>query len=96
MSELEPAILTVSGDLTEATAPALLESIREACAAGGRQVVLHVENATVVDPYGLGAIIRGLKIARDAGGDLVIGRASPELARMLSLTALDQVVSVLS
>jgi anti-sigma B factor antagonist len=45
-----------------------------------------------IDSSGLGAVIGGLKTARQAGGDLRIASLTPQVASVLQLTNLDRVL----
>jgi len=47
---------------------------------------------TFLDSSGLGALIGGLKSARQAGGDLRIARPTPAVRTVFELTNLDRVL----
>ena len=47
---------------------------------------------TFLDSSGLGALIGGLKSARQAGGDLRIARPTPAVYTVFELTNLDRVL----
>jgi anti-anti-sigma factor len=58
---------------------------------GGRRLVVDLGKVTFIDSSGLGALVGGLKSARQAGGDLRIASPSEQAKSLLKLTSLDQV-----
>jgi len=63
----------------------------EAVTSGGRHVVVDLAKVTFIDSSGLGALVGGLKTARQYGGDLRIASPSTQAKSLLKLTSLDQV-----
>ncbi len=59
---------------------------------GAVRVVVDLADVTFIDSSGLGALIGGLKKARQAGGDLRIAGAPEQVRMVLSLTNLDRVL----
>ncbi len=59
---------------------------------GASRVVVDLAEVTFIDSSGLGALIGGLKKARQAGGDLRIAGAPEQVRMVLSLTNLDRVL----
>ena len=60
---------------------------------GGRtRIVVDLGSCEFIDSSGLGALIAGLKTARQAGGDLRIAGVGPQIATVLRLTNLDRVL----
>jgi anti-sigma B factor antagonist len=86
------AVLRIEGRLTMVNAPALRASVGEAVEAGRTTVVIDLAACTFMDSSGLGAIVGGLKAARQAGGDLRIARLTPQVRTVLELTNLDRVL----
>lgn len=86
-------VFRICGALDEQLAGVLVDSVREA-SDGSPRVLVDLAAVTSVDSAGLGALIRGLKAARDGGGQLVLARPSAEVAHMLQLTGLNQVLRV--
>ena len=66
------AVLRCDGRLNMVAAPALRSAIEHAVDGGAPRVVVDLAGAGFVDSSGLGALIAGLKKARQAGGDLRI------------------------
>ena len=55
-------------------------------------LVVDLDAVTFVDSSGLGALIGGLKAARQAGGDLRIARPGEQARAILELTTLNRVL----
>jgi anti-sigma B factor antagonist len=56
------------------------------------RLTIDLNECEFMDSSGLGAIIGGLKVARQAGGDLRIARLTPQVRTVLELTNLDRVL----
>lgn len=61
-------------------------------AAGHKRLVIDLGDVAFIDSSGLGALISGLKAARQAGGDLRIARPTEQVRVVLQLTTLDRVL----
>ena len=86
------AVIRSAGRLNMASAPQLRAVVSE-CAAGGRsRIVVDLSAITFMDSSGLGALIGGLKTARQRGGDLRIASPTEQVATVLGLTNLDRVL----
>lgn len=97
--ELETEPLGVSatrlicrGRLNMAAAPDVRRLVDEVLASGRAHVVVDLVDTTFIDSSGLGALIAGLKAARQAAGDLRIANASEQVRMVLGLTNLDRVL----
>ncbi|MGY1605144.1 STAS domain-containing protein [Geodermatophilus sp. SYSU D00815] len=86
------AVVRPEGRLTMVTAPQLRSAVSEAVAAGSSRVVVDLSACEFIDSSGLGAVIGGLKTARQAGGDLRIAAAGEQVRMVLQLTNLDRVL----
>ncbi|MGY1822917.1 STAS domain-containing protein [Geodermatophilus sp. SYSU D00079] len=85
-------VLRPQGRLTMVTAPELRAAVAEAVEAGRVRIVVDLSACEFIDSSGLGAIIGGLKKARQVGGDLRIACVGPQVATVLQLTNLDRVL----
>lgn len=88
----EAVALRLGGRLNMVAAPRLKAAIDETVDAGRVRVVVDLTDVTFMDSSGLGALIGGLKKARQAAGDLRIARVSDQVATVLKLTNLDRVL----
>ncbi|MBS42026.1 MAG: anti-anti-sigma factor [Nocardioides sp.] len=80
------------GRLNMVAARQLREVLGEVVAGGVTRVVVDLGETSFLDSSGLGAIIAGLKTARQAGGDLRIARPTPAVVTVLELTNMDRVL----
>jgi len=85
-------VLRPSGRLNLTTAAVLRQSVAAEVDGGRVRVVLDLADVSFVDSSGLGAIVGGLKSARQAGGDLRIAAAGEQVRTVLELTNLDRVL----
>jgi anti-sigma B factor antagonist len=86
------AVVRTEGRLNMAAAPQLRTTVAELTAAGRSRIVVDLSALTFVDSSGLGALIGGLKAARQAGGDLRIAAPAEQVRTVLGLTNLDRVL----
>ena len=85
-------VLRPEGRLNMVAAGDVRRAIADVVADGTPQVVVDLGTTTFMDSSGLGALVAGLKTARQAGGDLRIARASDQALLVLRLTNLDRVL----
>ena len=88
----ETATVALSGRLDLLSAAAVKERLGKEVAAGHKKLVVDLGDVAFIDSSGLGALIGGLKAARQAGGDLRIARAGDQAKVVLQLTTLDRVL----
>jgi anti-anti-sigma factor len=86
------SVVAPRGRLDLASAPTLRERLRQLIASGTSRLVVDLGDVTFVDSSGLGAVIGGLKAARQAGGDLRIARPNQQVQLVLNLTSLNKVL----
>lgn len=86
------AVVVPRGRLNMVSARQLKETFSDLVAAGSSRIVVDLAETTFLDSSGLGALIGGLKAARQAGGDLRIARPTPAVVSVFELTNLDRVL----
>lgn len=86
------AIIDCVGRLNMVAAPRLRALVDQTVAEGHSHIVVNLTETSFVDSSGLGALIGGLKVARQAGGDLRISGAPEQVLTVLQLTNLDRVL----
>ena len=86
------AVLRPQGRLNMIAAGDVRQSISDVVSEGAPRVVVDLGGTTFMDSSGLGALVAGLKTARQAGGDLRIARPSDQALLVLRLTNLDRVL----
>lgn len=85
-------VVTPKGRLNMVSARRLKEILSDLVGAGTTRIVVDMAETTFLDSSGLGALIAGLKSARQAGGDLRIARPTPSVTTVFGLTNLDKVL----
>lgn len=85
-------VVSPRGRLTMASARQMREILTDLVGRGTTRIVVDMEGTTFLDSSGLGALIAGLKSARQAGGDLRIARPTPAVVTVFELTNLDKVL----
>jgi anti-sigma B factor antagonist len=73
-------------------APRLREALAQVVPDRASRVVVDLSETDFIDSSGLGALVSGLKSARQAGGDLRIAGAGEQVLTVLSLTNLDRIL----
>lgn len=85
-------VIAPRGRLNMVAAPRLRQLVREVVTAGRSRIVVDLGDTAFMDSSGLGALIAGLKTARQAGGDLRIAAATEQVAMVLQVSNLDRVL----
>lgn len=85
-------VLSPNGRLNMVSAPRLKSAIDASVGAGRSRIVVELSGVDFIDSSGLGALIGGLKSARQASGDLRIAAAGEQVTTVLGLTNLDRIL----
>ena len=86
------AVIHCDGRLNMVAAPQLRSCIDDCISQGQDRIVVDLSATTFIDSSGLGALIGGLKRARQKSGDLRIAAPSEQVEAVLRLTNLDRVL----
>src|SRR5580765_2781523 len=86
------AVVRLSGRLDLVSAAEVRQVLSRAVSDGRRRLVVDLGDVPFIDSSGLGALIGGLKAARQAGGDLRIARPTEQARLVLQLTNLERVL----
>lgn len=87
-------VITPQGRLNMTVAPAIREQLHELVRAGHSRLVVDLAAVDSIDSSGLGALISGLKAARQSGGDLRIASPGTQVTAVLELTNLNRVLRI--
>lgn len=85
-------VLRPEGRLNMVVAPELREQLHALVQAGNTRLVVDLSGVDSIDSSGLGALISGLKVARQSGGDLRIASPGEQATAVLELTNLNRVL----
>lgn len=86
------AVVVPRGRLNMVAAKRLRETLTDIVGGGTNRVVVDLGETTFLDSSGLGALVSGLKAARQAGGDLRVARPTAEVLAVFQLTNIDKVL----
>lgn len=62
--------------------------------ASNQRLIIDMSRVPFVDSAGLGALIGGIRRARELGGDVAVACNRPTLVRLLKTTGFDRIVTV--
>jgi anti-sigma B factor antagonist len=85
-------VIRPEGRLNMTAAPALREQLHALVSDGNSRLVVDLSAVDAIDSSGLGALISGLKAARQGGGDLRIAAPCDQVKAVLELTNLNRVL----
>jgi anti-anti-sigma factor len=88
----DAAVIKPEGRLNMVAAPGLRKQLLELVEGGNSRLVVDLSATEFIDSSGLGALISGLKAARQAGGDLRIAAPTRQVVTVLELTNLNRVL----
>ena len=80
------------GELDAYTVGQFREKLAEL--ATSRRLLIDLSSVPFMDSAGLGALIGGIRRAREAGGDVAVACSRPTLTRLLHTTGFDRIVPV--
>jgi anti-anti-sigma factor len=83
------------GELDMSTAPQLRDELMRLTSEGATEVIVDLSDLAFVDSTGLSVLIAGLKRLRQEGGDMVLRSPNPGTRRVLEITGLTEVFSIL-
>jgi len=86
-------VLAPQGKLNLVSAPAVKARVDELVRGGDVRIVVDLGGVEFIDSSGLGALIGGLKSARQAGGDVRIAAPGEQVKAVLRLTNLDRILA---
>lgn len=85
-------VLRPEGRLNLVAAPGLRGQLHSLVGEGRTRLVVDLSAVDTIDSSGLGALISGLKAARQSGGDLRIAAPGEQVTAVLELTNLSSVL----
>jgi anti-anti-sigma factor len=85
-------VIQPTGRLNMVAASTLRKQLQDIVEGGSSRIVVDLSTTDFIDSSGLGALISGLKIARQEGGDLRIAATPKQVGTVLELTNLNRVL----
>jgi len=89
-------VLGVRGEIDVATSPELGDLLTGLITAGTELVIVDLTEVTFIDSTGLGVLVGAVGDMRARGGDLRLVVTQPQIIKLLELTGLDEVFTVMS
>lgn len=89
-------VLKVRGEIDVASAQDFHASISDIIGGGPEVVIVDMSEVSFIDSTGLGVLVSAEKETREAGKDLRLVVTQPQIMKLLELTGLDEVFTVLS
>jgi anti-sigma B factor antagonist len=88
------AVLEVQGEADAFTAPRLKQEMLSWLDRGTARIAVNLAEVTYLDSTGLGALIGGLKRARERDGDLVLVCPNERIMRIFDITGLARIFEI--
>jgi anti-anti-sigma factor len=85
-------VVHLGGRLDLLSAADIKRQLVQLVAQGQRRLIVDLNQVAFIDSSGLGALIGGIKAARQVGGDLRIARPNEQVRVILDLTTLHRVL----
>jgi anti-sigma B factor antagonist len=92
VSDADPLVARVGGEIDTLTVPLVLEELTEALAASSGPVRLDISEVTFIDSQGLSGLIEAHR--RDPDRPITLAAARPNIRRLLDITGLDQIFTL--
>jgi anti-sigma B factor antagonist len=90
----EPCIVVIRGEMDVFTSPEVKEALAQQVLDGHRQFVIDLSRVSYIDSTGLGALIAGLKGARENDGSIAIVTSNAQISRIFEITGLTKIFSM--
>ncbi len=87
-------VVTLRGELDLADAPVVAVELAQVAARGPGIVVVDLAGLEFIDASGVAALARGRRLARQAGGDLILAAAPRRVMRVIAIIRLAEAFSV--
>jgi anti-sigma B factor antagonist len=90
------SVVVVLGELDMATAPMLRAELRRLVTSGAMAIAVDLDGVGFCDSIGLGVLVGARRRAMEAGGRFVLMTESPRLVKLLGITGLSTIVTVVA
>lgn len=88
------AIVCVSGELDQATVPELRERLSSLLDEGARWLLLDMRELEFIDSSGLGVLIAAARRAGEAGGEVTVVCARPNVLRVFDISGTRELLNL--
>jgi anti-sigma B factor antagonist len=87
--------LRLVGELDISNTQDLRDCFTALAKAGQERIIVDLSELDFIDSMGIGALVGGLKRFRSAGGEFVLRDPSSRVLKVIELTGLDQVFTII-
>ncbi|MFQ5612464.1 MAG: STAS domain-containing protein [Anaerolineae bacterium] len=87
-------LVRLEGRLDAAGSPEVRDKLRSLAAQEQPKLIIDLSQVSFIDSSGLGALVSGLKAARQQNGDILLAGAQQQAQTLFKLTMLDQIFKV--
>ncbi len=94
-SQGEHTVLSVTGEIDLYTAPTLQSELMTALGSGPVSVIVDMAGVDFCDSTGINVLLAAHRHARERGGELLLARPGSATRRVLQVTGLESVFTVL-
>lgn len=93
---LEPnlKLMRLDGRLDAATSPEIKTALHRLIGEGHLHIIIDLQKVPFIDSSGLAALVSGLRLAREKGGNIVLSGVQSQASVVFRLTMLDRVFSI--
>jgi len=88
------SVVHLRGEVDLYNAGELRRCLEDLASSGQERVVLDLEQVDFIDSSGLGAMVRGMRRIRQAGGELVLRHPKDRTAKILEISGLRTLLAV--
>lgn len=92
--ESDITVVRLVGRLDAKASPDVRNTLQELIKAGHAKLIVDLENVPFIDSSGLAALVSGLRMAREDGGNVVLSGAQSQAQVVFRLTMLDRVFAI--
>jgi anti-anti-sigma factor len=92
----QPTIVKLARDIDTYNSRQLAEQLYHLIQQGHVSIVLGLEDLHFIDSTGLGVIVRTAKQARAAGGQLLLRKPRSSVEKILEITGLNRILTILN
>ena len=87
--------VVVEGEVDIATAPQLREALHQAIDQGATRLRIDLAEVGFIDSAGLGVLIGVLKRIREVGGEIELAHVQPAPRKVIEITGLDELFTLI-
>jgi len=87
-------VITPDGDLLIAGVRDVQAAISSVISSGKRELIIDFRKVEYLSSLGIGAILQGLRQARESGGEIKLVNVSPPLRRIFALAGIENVLDI--